>query len=740
MFRTQKPTIADWYQDKRWVYSITFDEALADLHRCAVPILQTAGVPGHVEVVVGQMGQVRAIGDSSYNGRRHMNADELRALLAMGWGVGNHSWSHGEVNAQTAALELERAKVVLETAIGGPVSVYCSPNDNRNMNAEALAACRRLGYLAAMSLTDALNRPEPDDLLWLNRTFLHTQGYGPFFSEFDPWRNLRHAHEQRGWVIDYCHCPLERAVHPNKDCSAAELRRRLEAVRAGGVDGVWLARVEDAVDYRYTRRAFLLQGGEGPDEFVISAPGLPEAVRRRVVTLRLPPDTERVWVNGVEVPGGKLLDVDLRETVRLRLAVREHVEVGRVAKFGAAAQAGLQGKLPQPYPRPMAASTLKYLTEVVNRGLASDMVERFEQTFAEMLGVKHCVATPGCTNAMAVLALALGLKPGDEIVTSPISDYGSVMGFINAGVIPVFADIGTTPGDPNVTAESLAACIGPRTRALVCVHMTGVICDMDPIRELARRHGLTLIEDACQAMLGCYRGRLAGTLGDAAVFSFDSEKTIGSDIGGCLVTNDDRLAAAARFAGHARGAEQREGYGRVHTAPGLALRMPQCTAAMTLAQLEEAPARIAARDSAARRILRGLAEIPGIVPMHASGHLNPLSCWMLGFNLSEGAFRCTADEFGRQLAEAGVPGAGTARYYLLPEALPFLRERAERRHWPYDAATTDRRHRYAADTVPRAARFMDTFIRWFTFCEKYTAADADLAVDLVRQVAERNRA
>jgi perosamine synthetase len=733
------PAIAEWYQDRRWVYSITFDEALADLHRCAVPLLQAAGVPGHVEVVVGQIGQVRAVGESSFNGMRHMHAGELRALRALGWGVGNHSWSHGVVNAASAPRELAHAKAVLEQALGEAVTVYCAPNDNSNMNEEALAACRRLGYLAAMGITDALNLPTSDDLLPLNRTFLHTRGYGPFFSEFDPWRNLRHARERRGWVIDYCHCPLERAIHPNKDCSAEELRRRLEAVTGEGA-AVWLARIEDVVDYRHTRAAAVI-APSGPDEYIVQAPGLPSAVQRRVLTLRLPVDRTRAWVNGVEAPDATLLDLDLRQPAKLRLERRPSpIEVRPPVQFGAAAQAGLHGRLPQPYPRPMAPNTMKYLAEVVNSGLASDMVERFERTMAALLGVKHCIATPGCTNAMAVLALAMGLEPGDEVVTSPISDYGSVMGLINAGLIPVFADIGEEPGDPNVTAESLAACLGPRTRAIVCVHMTGMICDMDPIRELARRHGLILVEDACQATFGKYKGRFAGTLADGAVFSFDSEKTIGSDIGGCLVTDDDRLAQAARLAGHARGAVLREGFGRMHVTPGLALRIPQCTAAMTLAQLEAAPAHIAARDRDARRVLRGLAGIPGIVPLRTPEATDPLSCWMLGFNLEPGVFRCTADEFGRQLDAAGVPGASTARYYLLPEALPFLRERAERRLWPYDPATTNRVHRYAADTVPRAARFIGSFVRWFTFCEKYTDADCDLAVELVRTVAERNRA
>jgi peptidoglycan/xylan/chitin deacetylase (PgdA/CDA1 family) len=305
------------------VYSITFDEALSDLHRFTVPILDRLGVPGHVEVVVGQMGEVRNLGGSSFDGFKHMGAEELRDLLARGWGVGNHSWSHKAVNAETADLELGRAKEVLEAAIGQPVTVYCAPGSNVNMNDGALDGCRRFGYLGAMSITDALNRPDDADLLWLNRTFLHTQGYGPFFSEFDPFRNVPHARRDQGWIIDYLHCPLEKAVHPNKDCSEAQLRERLETIRSEGDDDVWLAPVEAPLDYRYMRRhAQIVQAGD--DTYTVDAPGLPAGVRQRTVTISLPAVTRAATVDGrphdvYRKDGQVLIDLDLSTPKRLQV-------------------------------------------------------------------------------------------------------------------------------------------------------------------------------------------------------------------------------------------------------------------------------------------------------------------------------------------------------------------------------------------------------------------------------------
>ena len=110
--------------------------------------------------------------------------------------------------------------------------------------------------------------------------------------------------------------------------------------------------------------------------------------------------------------------------------VREH------ARYGAATQQEFDGPLPQPFPREIGPQAMEYLAEVVDSGLTCDMVGRFEQAFAESHGVTHCIATPGCTPALAVLAAAFGFEPGDEIVVSSVSDYGTVQGLISAWLYP----------------------------------------------------------------------------------------------------------------------------------------------------------------------------------------------------------------------------------------------------------------------------------------------------------------
>ncbi|MFA5865687.1 MAG: DegT/DnrJ/EryC1/StrS family aminotransferase [Phycisphaerae bacterium] len=406
------------------------------------------------------------------------------------------------------------------------------------------------------------------------------------------------------------------------------------------------------------------------------------------------------------------------------------------AKFGAAAYTGLKGTLPNPFPRTIGPNAMKYLQEVVDSGFCVDMFGRFEQAFAKAMGVKHCVGTSGCTPALAILAAAFGFEPGDEVIVSPVTDYGTVMGLIKENLVPVFAD--TAPGTINLSAETIEPCITDRTRAILCVHKTGLVCDMDPINALAQKHGLIVYEDVCQAILSRYKGRIAGTMSRAAGFSFDCEKTMGSDQGGCVITDDDELMEKLRFIGHSRGAVNEPGFGRKHAVAGYAYRMPFCTAAISLAQLEILHENVTQRDKMARLLTGMIQEIPGIIPLPIPDYQNVYSCWMFGFSIDPKAFRCTSDEFAAQLAD-NIPAVGTGRYYLMPAALPFLTKAALNKTYPFSMPPASRSYSYSADSCPTAKKFLDTFIRWATFCERYLPEHCELAANVIREVAKRNR-
>ncbi len=308
-------SICNWKHGKQWVYSITYDEALEELHRFAVPFHDALGIPGHVEAVAGHIGVVRKIGQSSYNGYHHMGPEGLRDLIARGWGVGNHTWSHEVVTPDTVELEIGEAKRVLEEACGQTIPLYCAAGSNVNMADHVLDACRRHGYLGAMSITDDINRPG-DELFWLNRTPLHVHMVWPFYNAYDPFRNIANAEAEGGWLIDYCHCPLEEAVHPAKDCTAAQLRERLETIVGEGGDRVWCANPDEVIEYHRTRRATRLEP-DGPYRWRVRFVDLPAGVTRTTLTFeaRVPAawcQRPYVWVDGKPTPAELLRPGTLR--------------------------------------------------------------------------------------------------------------------------------------------------------------------------------------------------------------------------------------------------------------------------------------------------------------------------------------------------------------------------------------------------------------------------------------------
>ncbi|MDO8586064.1 MAG: polysaccharide deacetylase family protein [Armatimonadota bacterium] len=276
---------ATWKYDKDWVYSITYDEALSELHRFVIPVHLELGIPGHLEAVAGHIGKVRALGESSYNGLHHMGPAEMREMIAIGWGVGCHSWSHGMV-MDDPDLELRRAKEVLGEATGVPVTLFTAPGSNANLMPPVLEKIVEYGYLAGLGITDDLNYSDADDLVWTNRVPIHESYGGYFESAFEPYKRIRQAQERRGWIVDYCHCPLEEAVHECKDVTAAHHRERLETIAREGGAACWYANPDDVIDYRYMRRHTRVEP-DGLGVFILRLESLPQEVKSRDLTFLL---------------------------------------------------------------------------------------------------------------------------------------------------------------------------------------------------------------------------------------------------------------------------------------------------------------------------------------------------------------------------------------------------------------------------------------------------------------------
>src|SRR5262245_32265202 len=177
-------------------------------------------------------------------------------------------------------------------------------------------------------------------------------------------------------------------------------------------------------------------------------------------------------------------------------------------------------------------------------------VDAFEHAWAETLGVKHCISCANGTDALYLAMRALGLKPGDEVITTAHSWIATSETITQAGGRVVFCD--TEPDTFNIDPAQIEAKITARTVGIVPVHLYGKSARMDVIAAIARKHGLWLVEDCAQAHLARYDGQLVGTFGDAATFSFYPGKNLGAyGDAGCVVTNDDSLATwLATFARH----------------------------------------------------------------------------------------------------------------------------------------------------------------------------------------------
>jgi dTDP-4-amino-4,6-dideoxygalactose transaminase len=172
-------------------------------------------------------------------------------------------------------------------------------------------------------------------------------------------------------------------------------------------------------------------------------------------------------------------------------------------------------------------------------------VEAFEKAIASYVGVRHAIGMSSGTDAQLASMMALGIGPGDDVVTSPYTFFSSAGAVARLGARPVFCDI--DPVTFNVDPEKLAAAITPRTKAIQPVHLYGQCAEMEPILEVARAKGIPVIEDACQSLGAGYGGKKAGSLGSFGCFSFFPSKNLGGfGDGGMVTTNDDELATTLR--------------------------------------------------------------------------------------------------------------------------------------------------------------------------------------------------
>jgi dTDP-4-amino-4,6-dideoxygalactose transaminase len=225
-------------------------------------------------------------------------------------------------------------------------------------------------------------------------------------------------------------------------------------------------------------------------------------------------------------------------------------------------------------------------------------VESFEREFAEFCGTKHCIALSSGTAALHLGLLALGVQPGDEVITSPNTFLATAEAITYCGARPVFVDI--DPATANIDPERMERAVTPRTRAILPIHLYGRPSEMDAIGLVAARHNLRVLEDAAQAHGARYRGRRVGGLGHAAAFSFYPTKNLGAyGEGGALTTDDEQIA---KFVRAARSHGQTERY--EHEFVGYNYRMQGFQGAVLRIKLRHLEAWTARRKEIAREYRR----------------------------------------------------------------------------------------------------------------------------------------
>lgn len=289
--------------------------------------------------------------------------------------------------------------------------------------------------------------------------------------------------------------------------------------------------------------------------------------------------------------------------------------------------------------RTLGNEEIQVLTEAISTGTLTStkgrFVKTFETEFARTLGVKHAHACASGTAAVHLAVAAINPNPGDEIVTSPITDMGALTPILYQGAIPVFADVDDRTC--NVTAKTIEARLSDRTKAIIVTHLFGNPCEMDEIMELAAARQLPVIEDCAQSFMAAHKGRNVGTIGSIGCFSLQQGKHITTGEGGIVVSNDDALARHMFLY-----INKAWGYGDQkpdHYFLALNYRMSELQGAVALAQLPKLEGVVTQRVRMAARLTGQLKNLPGIeVPWSApeAQHVYWKYCVMVDEQIIEG--------------------------------------------------------------------------------------------------------
>lgn len=313
--------------------------------------------------------------------------------------------------------------------------------------------------------------------------------------------------------------------------------------------------------------------------------------------------------------------------------------------------------------RSLGGEELELLREVIESGVLTStkgsMVRTLEARFADLLGVSTAVAAASGTAAVHAAVAAIDPEPGDEIITSPVTDMGAIAPILYQSAIPVFADVDPRTG--NITAETVERCLSDRTRAVIVTHLFGNPAPVVDIVAGASARGVPVIEDCAQAYLASLDGRLVGTFGAIAAFSLQQGKHITSGEGGLVATNDAHYARRLRLF-----VDKAWPYGEAdpdHEFLALNGRLSELQGAVALAQLEKLGPGVAARRSVAAALTERIAGLDGIEPPSIAANAGH-SYWRYCLEVDPALVPGGPAALAGALAEDGIPSA--PRYIQKP--------------------------------------------------------------------------
>jgi len=309
----------------------------------------------------------------------------------------------------------------------------------------------------------------------------------------------------------------------------------------------------------------------------------------------------------------------------------------------------------------------RYLNQcIVDGWVSSDgpFVKEFEEKFSSYLGSRHGVAVCNGTVALETALFAAGITKGDEVIMPAFTIISCAAAALRLGAKPVLVD--SEPDTWNMDITQIEGKITERTKAIMPVHIYGHPVDMDPVMELAEKYGLRVIEDAAEVHGALYKGKKAGSIGDAGCFSFYANKIITTGEGGMIVTDDEDVAERARSYRNLCFKPERRFY---HTELGENFRMTNLQAAIGVAQLEQIDRFVEIKRENARRYAESLKGIKGIAtPVEKEWARNVY--WMYAIELSE-SLGLTAEQMAERLAEKGI---GTRPFFLGLHEQPVLHD------------------------------------------------------------------